>query len=252
VKLLALLVASLLVVSPLIAQESQGSDEPLRGPDGGTHYFVSGVTVLPVAGKPFSGRSTTEWTRTLEDGSIVRTHLLSVVARDSQGRIYRERHKFVSLNSNEQSPLEAIRIFDPVTHTETFCHAATHLCDVTPYHARTSFAPRPPGTFDNGKRSLTRESIGNDVIDGINVVGTRETNTIAAEVVGNSQPLVTTREFWYSPDLQVNLSITRKDPREGTQAVRVSDVSRAEPDPTLFKLPAGFRVQAAQLPKSEN
>jgi hypothetical protein len=115
----------------------------------------------------------------------------------------------------------------------------TKRCDVTGYHALTTYAPRPPGPFDNGKRKLTRESIGNDKIDGIDLVGTRETLTIAAGVLGNSQPLVVTREFWYSPELQVNLAITRKDPREGTQVIHVSDVSRSEPDPAIFKIPAG-------------
>jgi hypothetical protein len=248
-KLFALLAGFLLLICTLTAQEA---NEPSRGPDGGTEYFVSGITVLPISGKPFSGRSETEWSRTLEDGSVVTNHLLTAVARDSEGRIYRERHKFVPLNSNEQSPLEAIRIFDPVAHTETFCRVATHLCNVTAYHGRTSFTLRPPGSFDNGKRSLTRESIGNDVIDGINVVGTRETLTIAADVVGNSQPLTVTREFWYSPDLQVNLAITRKDPREGTQTVRLSDLSHAEPDAALFKVPAGFVVQNTTPAKAEN
>lgn len=84
------------------------------------------------------------------------------------------------------------------------------------------------------------------MIGGLNVVGTRETISINAGVVGNSQPLVSTREFWYSPDLQVNLAITRKDPREGTQVIRVGDSTRAEPDPSLFKVPAGFVVQGAQ------
>ncbi|HTW59799.1 MAG TPA: hypothetical protein VMD99_16850 [Terriglobales bacterium] len=248
-KLYALLAGSLLLVCPLFAQES---DDLVRGPDRGTEYFVNGVIVLPVAGRPFSARSTTEWTRTLEDGTVVTTHLLTVVARDSQGRIYRQRHTFVPLNSDEQSPLQAIRIFDPVTRTETFCRVATHRCDVRGYHARTSFTPMPPGSFDNGKRSLTRESIGNDVIDGINVVGTRETLTITAGVVGNSQPIVVTREFWYSPDLQINLTINRKDPREGTQTVRLSDVSRAEPDPALFNVPTGFVVQNTAPAKPEN
>jgi hypothetical protein len=252
-KLYALLAGSLLLTCVFICTlAAQEADEPSRGPDGGTEYFVNGVSVLPISGKPFSGRSETEWTRTLEDGSVVTTHLLTVITRDSQGRIYRERHKFVPVNSNEPSPLEAIRIFDPVAHTETFCRVATHLCNVTAYRGRTSFALRPPGLFDNGKRSLTRESLGNDVIEGINVVGTREDLTIAAGVVGNSQPLTVTREFWYSPDLQVNLAITRKDPREGMQTVRLSDLSRAEPDPALFKVPAGFVVQNTTSAKAEN
>jgi hypothetical protein len=123
---------------------------------------------------------------------------------------------------------------DDIAHST--CNAATHRCSVTGYHAPTSFKPRLVGEFDNGKRSLTRESLGSDAMDGLNVVGTRETVTINPGVVGNSQPLVTTRELWYSPDLQVNLSITREDPRDGTQQVRVQDVSCSEPDPAMFQV----------------
>ncbi len=63
-------------------------------------------------------------------------------------------------------------------------------------------------------RLSTARHLGTDTIDGLNVVGTRETLTINAGVEGNSQPLSSTEEFWYSPDLEVNLSVTRKDPRE--------------------------------------
>jgi hypothetical protein len=247
-KFCALLGVSLLFACTLVAQDSEESS---RGPDGGTQYFVDGISVLPIAGKPFSGQSTTEWTRTLADGTVVKTHLLTVVARDSQGRIHRERHHFVPLDSNEQSKLIEIKISDPITHTRTTCNAATHRCSVTGYRAPTSFKPRPVGEFDNGKRSLTRESLGSDSIDGLNVVGTRETVTINPGVVGNSQPLVTTREFWYSPDLQVNLSITREDPRDGTQQVRVQDVSRSEPEPAMFQVPAGYVVDVHEPPQAE-
>lgn len=76
----------------------------------------------------------------------------------------------------------------------------------------------------------------------VEVLGTRETTTIQAGVVGNSQPLVTTREFWYSPDLRVILAVTRKDPREGTRVIRGVDLSCSEPDPAMFQVPAGFVV----------
>lgn len=248
-KLWALLLASFLFCLPLAAQDSD--EEPSRGPDGGTHYFVDGISVRPLPGKPFSGRSTTEWTRTLEDGTVVTTHLFAMVARDSQGRIYREVHKFVPANSTEESKLYRFKISDPITHTRTTCYVMTHRCEVAGYRAATGFVPRAPGTFDDGKRALARESLGNDVMDGINVIGSRETLTINAGVVGNSQPLVTTREFWYSPDLQVNLSITRKDPREGTQVIRVNDLSRSEPDPALFKVPNGYVIEVTKPANSQ-
>jgi hypothetical protein len=234
-----LLAAFLLIGSSLFAQDSE---ELMRGPDGGTTYHVDGISVRPLPGQPFSGRSTTEWTRTLEDGSVVTTHLFAMVARDSQGRIYREGRHFVPANSDKEPIRYRFKIADPNTHTLTICMVATRSCSVTGYFASTSFTARPVGPFDDGKRTLARESLGNDVMDGINVVGTRETVTINAGVVGNSQALSITREFWYSPELQVNLAITRKDPREGTQVVRVQEVSRSEPDPNLFKVPEGYSV----------
>jgi biopolymer transport protein ExbD len=62
---------------------------------------------------------------------------------------------------------------------------ASHLCTVTGYFSSTSYTPMPEGPFDGGKRFLTRESLGYDSIDGLDVVGTRETITLDAGVVGN-------------------------------------------------------------------
>lgn len=244
-----LLAAFLLVALQFFAQDSE---EAMRGPDRGTEYTVNGISVLPLPGKPFSGRSTTEWIRTLEDGTVVTTHLFAAVARDSQGRIFRERRSFVPMNSSEQSKLTEIRIFDPTTHTRTYCQIATHRCQVTGYYAPVKFVPMPVGSFDSGKRFLAREVLGNEAIDGIDVLRTRETVTIEPGVLGNSQSLVITREFWYSPELEVNLAIIRKDPREGTQNIRVGELSRTEPDPALFKIPSGFVVEGTAPAKTGN
>jgi hypothetical protein len=228
-----------LLACSLSAQEST---EPSRGPDGGTRTHVEGIQVLPVTGKPFSGRDSIEWTRTLEDGSSVTTHLTALVARDSEGRIRRERVSFVPANSNQQSKPIEITIVDPAEHTRTICNMATHHCSVAKYSMPVKFTPVPAGPLDNGKRFLARESLGSNTIDDLSVVGTRETVTINAGVIGNSQAVVTTREFWYSSDLEINLSVTRKDPREGTQVIQLVDLSRAEPDASLFQVPDDFTV----------
>jgi hypothetical protein len=243
--LLLLLAGSAVLASSVTAQEST---ETSRGPDGGTRVHVAGIQVLPVTGKPFSGRDSIDWTRTLEDGSVVTTHLTATVARDSQGRIRRERVTFVPANSNEQSrPMEMI-ILDPAEHTRTTCTIASRHCTVTDYSAPLKFATAPAGSLDNGKRFLTRESLGTEVVDDLSVVGTRETLTINAGVIGNSQPVVTTREFWYSSDLEINLSVTRKDPREGTQVIQLLDLSRSEPDAALFRVPSDFAIEDQRAP----
>lgn len=247
---LLLFAGSALLACTVNAQEST---EPSRGPDGGTHTHVDGIQVFSVTGKPFSGRDSIEWTRALEDGSTVTTHLTALVARDGQGRIRRERVKFVPANSNQQSKPFEITILDPAEHTRTICDMAAHHCSVANYSMPVKFAPITAGPLDNGKRFLARESLGTNTIDDLNVLGTRETLTINAGVIGNNQPVVTTREFWYSSDLEINLSVTRKDPREGTQVLQIVDLSRTEPDPSLFQVPADFTVDDTRASaKTEN
>jgi hypothetical protein len=224
------------------------AQEPSRGPDGRTSYHVSGIEVLPIAGKPFFGKDSIEWTRKLEDGSTVSTHLDAVVARDSEGRIYRERRHFVPASSTKESRLEAIIVYDPTSKTKTECTLATRECSITAYGAPKSFRPMPVGTFAEGTRHLTREGLGNNVVDDLNVIGTRETTYIDQGAVGNDRPLVSTREFWYSPDLETNVSVTRQDPTEGTQVIHLIDLSRSEPDAALFAIPSGYAMHDLRQP----
>lgn len=222
------------------------AQEALRGPDGGTTYHVSGVDLLAIPDRPFSANSRTDWTRILSDGSTMQVHLTAKLARDSSGRMYRERRSFMPGNSDAQTRLNEIMIYDPVALTQTICTVSTHHCVTSDYQPRTSFATMPVGSFANGTRYLNREELGTNTMEDLDVIGTRETLTINAGVVGNQRPLVSTREFWYSPDLQTNLSITRNDPREGKQVVRLSNLSRSDPPPELFEVPAGFTVQDAR------
>ena len=73
-------------------------------------------------------------------------------------------------------------------------------------------------------------------------MGTRETTTINAGVNGNDQPMVTRREFWYSPQLQINLRSIVETPQLGKQMFTVTEVNPSEPDARLFQLPEGYPV----------
>jgi len=249
-RLRALVVSAVIVLLavPLVGEDSS---EPVRGPDSGTSYRVHGIQVLPAAGRPFSARDHIVWTRNLEDGTVLNTELYALVARDGQGRIYRERRKFVPVNSNETSRRLEILLLDPVAHTRTACNPRTRRCTVTAYYASSKFVLNPDGMLDKGTRFLTRVSLGQNVIDGVDVTGTRETLQINTGVVGNNQPLVSTRDFWYSSTLQVNLAVTRKDPRVGTQALQLVDLSMTEPDPGIFQIPAGFILQDLRTGKAK-
>src|ERR1700723_4165674 len=130
---------------------------------------------------------------------------------------------------------------------------AAHHSICTNYHPSVKFAALPAGPLDNGRRFLARESLGSNTIDDLNVVGTRETLTINAGGIGNNQPVVTTGGFWYSSALEINLSVTRKDPREGSQVLQIVELSRSDRDPSLFQVPADFTVQDTRASaKTEN
>jgi len=224
------------------------AQEAERGPDVTGTTNIPGVQVLTIPGKPFSAHSSTDWTRTLEDGMTVTMHLDAKLVRDGAGRVYREHHHFVPASSHYPAPLYEIRIYDPVAKVSILCDGRNYRCTVTDYKPQTYFTMPAQGTTPDGTHTMTRENLGSDNIDGIRVVGTRETTTTSAGVVGNDRPLVSTREFWYSDELQTNLAVTRLDPRTGKVVVRLSEVSREEPDAHIFQIPIGFSVVDLRSP----
>lgn len=223
---------------PLLAQSA-----PDRGPDGRTQTIVPGIDVLPFPGLPFSGTDTIVRTRLVEGGGSVVTSETSKVIRDSQGRLYRERHRFALPDTDPQKTLYIFYVLDPVTRTRTECMLATHRCTVTNYRPRLIFPLAPAGPFDGGKQFLSRESLGQQQINGMNVIGTREVTTISPGTIGNDRALAITREFWYSPDLKTNIQVTRTDPREGTDEIHLAILSRSEPEPSVFAIPSGYTVE---------
>jgi hypothetical protein len=116
---------------------------------------------------------------------------------------------------------------------QTFAESATSI--YKPATARTGALP------DNSGFS-THEDLGVRDIDGIETHGSRDTTTLNPGVFGNDRPLVTTREFWHSPRLGINLLSIVDSPRSGKQTFTLTDVSFSEPDLKLFELPEGFEV----------
>lgn len=140
-------------------------------------------------------------------------------------------------------------IYDPAAKSQTICTIAVRKCVVSDYQAKTSFKEMPAGPFDGGKRYLNRESLGSSTMGGLEVTGTLETITVNTATADNETPFVSTREFWYFPELQTNPAVTRKLPVEGLQVVQLSDVNASEPAPELFQAPAGFTIEDVRTTK---
>ena len=83
-------------------------------------------------------------------------------------------------------------------------------------------------------------SLGTNVIDALTLEGTREITTVAVGAYGNSKPLTITRELWHSPELDLDVVITKTDPRSGRFTRKIEILSRNEPDPEYFAIPADY------------
>ena len=87
-----------------------------------------------------------------------------------------------------------------------------------------------------------KESLGRQMVEGVEADGTRVTITIPAGEIGNDRPIQVVSEHWYSPELQVIVMSRHSDPRVGETTYRLTNINRTEPAKSLFEVPAGYTV----------
>jgi hypothetical protein len=93
----------------------------------------------------------------------------------------------------------------------------------------------------DGAKPATEE-LGVQTMEGLQVKGTRTTITISAGAEGNERPMQIVDERWYSPDLKTALKTIHTDPRMGETVFTLSNVSRSNPDASLFLVPPDYQV----------
>lgn len=216
--------------------------QPLQhAPDGNVFQRLISISIPSVPNAPFTATVKTEWTRRFADGSnsILRNH--RVVARDDAGRVFEERRQLVA-DASIDSPITRIEIRDPVAHVRYFCYPKAKTCWQKEYFSRTSVIADPAGPLPNGMGYRTATNLGENIVNGLEAVGTRTVTTLNAGFAGTDRPITITKEIWYSSSLGVNLRVHRVDPRFGTQDFSVTEIDQAAPDPALFQVPAGYTV----------
>jgi hypothetical protein len=87
------------------------------------------------------------------------------------------------------------------------------------------------------------EDLGTEIIEGVSAKGRLQTTTLPVGAVGNDRPLVTTNETWTSTELHITVLSKTSDPRNGDTTMRLINISRAEPDPTLFQAPPDYQIE---------
>jgi hypothetical protein len=233
----------------LCAQESSApANATLRPPDAIASRIIDDMYIPTTAAAPFSGKSVASLTQT-RNGSTLQYGFFSLVARQSSGRMYFENRRFFSA-SGEPPPRTYFILIDPGEHTRTICYVSTKTCRINAFR-RVSYAESQPGDEAPSASATESVNLGADVIESLNVVGTRETTTIAAGAYGNHQQIVTTKEVWHSPELDLDVSITRTDPRWGKQTRTITEISRGEPDLEYFAIPADYKLLDNRPPATQ-
>jgi hypothetical protein len=100
------------------------------------------------------------------------------------------------------------------------------------YNKSTALTQNPPDV----------QQLGTKVVEGVQADGTRSTLTIPAGQIGNDNPIQIVDEVWRSPDLQVIVHSEHSDPRMGTTVYSLQNISRSDPSPALFQVPADYTI----------
>jgi hypothetical protein len=239
-----------------------------------------------LAGAPYSADETTTTTQTLFDGNRIVNTSSTKVYRDQQGRTRVERTLSNIGSVAASQPTVSITINDPVAGTRYTLDAASRTAYKSPAIAAltdavkvanaqrnedivlrmkkltdelqvqkvTGSEPSQTYTFtgpngvirvnDTGKR----EDLGTSNMAGVPVKGSRTTNVIPAGTVGNDRDINIVEERWYSPDLQMNIMTKHTDPRMGETVFQVNNLTRSNPDPSLFQVPADYQIKEGARP----
>ena len=252
--------ALLLAVTAAVAQTNApppphgpGGPPEMRGHGEPPGEFMGSIDGRTVTGSPFSAQIVSTSTQTLSDGSHINRNVNSTVARDSQGRTYRQQTMDSLGPVSTGAGKTVVFLRDPVAHT-------SHVISMDSKTAVLSHMPeRQRGPRGNGppppqnapqaenrtrpqRKGETVESLGSQMMEGVMADGTRITHTIAAGAIGNEHELKSVSETWYSKDLQTVVMSKHTDPRMGESIFKLTNIQRTEPDATLFQVPSGVKV----------
>jgi hypothetical protein len=233
---------------------------PMHGPGGPPPDSFGGIEGRTVTGAPFTAQVVSTSTQTLADGGHIARNVNATIARDGQGRTYRQ--QIINLGPVSTAASKTVVFLrDPVAHTahvistDTKTATLSHMPD-HPHGSRGSngpepqaAGPRPENRPMHPRSGETVEALAPQMVEGVWAEGTRVTRTIPAGSIGNDHELKVVSETWYAKDLQMVVMSKHSDPRMGESTFRLTNIQRTEPDATLFQVPAGYKITEHGQPR---
>jgi thiol-disulfide isomerase/thioredoxin len=189
---------------------------------GQTTHLLPAEATRPLTRAPMSATRTLDYVPAENSADPVAVHVEQKFFRDSEGRT---RYEIKYPNQ-----LPTVDILDFVAHLHYHWTIGDDIVIRTPIRD-----PKPPRT------TLPDLPENPPLIEG---VPTRYTRTVRG-ADGETPEVI---ESWYSPDLHMAMLTIDDKPSTGKTTYRFQHVSRAEPDPALFQVPAGMTVQDPNHP----
>ncbi|HUB80610.1 MAG TPA: hypothetical protein VMB03_17520 [Bryobacteraceae bacterium] len=239
---------------------------PAPGPEGAQRFNLGpvrrdGVSRQTVTGRPVSGTEEHKSTQTLSDGTVISNSTSDGFYRDSAGR--------TRVDSGGE-----VTIFDPIAHQTIVLMTEAKKARVMPmpeivrkmgqaYKSEgpvitrdftytttvgtttataTVAAGAERGIRIEDSENVKKEDLGVESLNGTLATHTRSTLTIPQGQIGNDRDIHIVNEQWYSDDLQMLVKTANSDPRFGENTYEFTNISRDEPDPSLFQIPADYTI----------
>ncbi len=272
-----LIFALILATSSFVIAQEVGTISLQAAPvhASGFTFAAFGGPSAVVTGAPYSATITNESVQTLGDGTHITQSSSGSIARDSQGRTRQDAPLPAIGNLSAADAPHLVVLQDPVAGVSYTLNmtdktawknpmlpggvadgptlSSTTVTTDTVFVHRAGGAelppPPPPGQqmfiqkrLAEEAGDVSTESLGTQTMEGVQVTGTRTTQTIAAGKIGNDRPITITTEVWTSPELKTTVLSKRNDPRLGEQTFKLTNIQRAEPDPSQFSVPADFKI----------
>jgi len=173
--------------------------------------------------------------------------MTALISRDALGRT---RQEYIS-RQQDGSELHSIRIMDPTTGLVLMWAVGSGVQDrvvtVTQLPARQRHTgpvpedrePPSPGTRPCGI-GCNIENLPAQVVNGYLCRGFRVKQLVSDPATKSNS--IRTTENWSSPELGVIMRHIEVDVIAGRITSEINNVTRGEPDPTLFQTPQGYRI----------
>jgi hypothetical protein len=227
---------------------------------GASGQNTSGIFLTPVANAPFTGAIVIERTIVARgDAPALNLKNIREVSRDNEGRVRNVFRQPIPASQNIEPPIIRIHFYDPQTRNYAYLYPRnktyqTGTVNHPPAAEPADLLASPAGNSIPLNQFTKLEDLGTRSIDGVSAHGVREIQNLPAAWGQAGTAVKLTDEYWYSADLHMNIVVKHDDPRTGTVTMTLIQVTRGDPDPSLFRIPDDYKpmpdIRVAPRPQS--